>query len=493
MTLSIYLGIFDWCPNCSWWLILLLLGAWILGWLLWNWTKGSRLESEKNGLNSDIKNWKKKFTETESDLAQAKYDREKVSGEFATVKSKLADSDFRYRALEEKYTQIESTSGGNDVDVSKWENHIVDLEGQLEKSRSTNFKLQDDYSALKNKFTEMQTQLDSNDYESGETNNDEHIQALEEQQSRIADLEKKLALSYEANTKMEADYAHLKTNFGDMEMNLHEATDVDTEDFSAEREGLEARITELELLLASRPTEEESKPGEGKKKKKAKKKKNKKKKKGKGKGKNKQGEKQGSGGQNSGYALAFADSNLQIVEGIGPKIEGVLKAEGVNSWKGLSQTDTAKLREILDNAGPRYKMHDPSSWAQQADLADKNNWDKLVVLQKVLGSPDGKESDSKAEKLYLKFLGFANVKQNDHKVIEGIGPKIEGLLKDGGIKTWKELSESKVEDIQVILDAAGSRYKLANPSTWPKQAKLAADGDWTALKNYQDKLKGGKE
>jgi predicted flap endonuclease-1-like 5' DNA nuclease len=147
----------------------------------------------------------------------------------------------------------------------------------------------------------------------------------------------------------------------------------------------------------------------------------------------------------------------------------------------------------LDNAGPRYKMHDPSSWAQQADLADKNNWDKLVVLQKVLGSPDGKESDSKAEKLYLKFLGFANVKQNDHKVIEGIGPKIEGLLKDGGIKTWKELSESKVEDIQVILDAAGSRYKLANPSTWPKQAKLAADGDWTALKNYQDKLKGGKE
>ena len=143
MTLSIYLGIFDLCPNCSWWLILLLLGAWILGWLLWNWTKGSRLESEKNGLNSDIKNWKKKFTETESDLAQAKYDREKVSGEFATVKSKLADSDFRYRALEEKYTQIESTSGGNDVDVSKWENHIVDLEGQLEKSRSTNFKLQD--------------------------------------------------------------------------------------------------------------------------------------------------------------------------------------------------------------------------------------------------------------------------------------------------------------------------------------------------------------
>ena len=490
MTLSIYLGIFDWCVNCSGWLIPLLLGMWFLGWLFWEWSKGSRLRSEVNGLHGDIKNWKKKFTETESDLAQAKYDREKISGEFATVKSRLADSDVRYRAMEEKYNQIEATSGNNDVDVSKWENHIVDLEGQLEKSRSTNFKLQDDYSALKSKFTEMQTQLDSNDYESGETNSDEHIQALEEQQNRIADLERKLALSYETNTKMEADYAHLKTNYGDMEMKLHGDADANTEDFSVEREGLQARIAELELMLASRPTEEQSEPGEGKKKNEKKKKK---KKKNKGKKGNKNKEKQGSGGQNSGYALAFADSNLQIVEGIGPKIEGVLKAEEVNNWKDLSETSALRLKVILENAGPRYKMHDPSTWAEQAGLAADNNWDRLVALQKVLGSPDGKESDSKAEKLYLKFIGFASVKQNDHKVVEGIGPKIESLLKEGGIKTWKELSESKPEDIQIILDAAGSRYKLANPGTWPKQAKLAAEGDWTALKIYQDKLKGGKE
>ncbi len=488
MTLSIYLGIFDWCINCSLWLIPLLFGAWFLGWILWSWIKGSQYKSEINGLHGDIKSWKKKFTETESDLAQAKYDREKISGEFATVKSRLVDSDVRYRAMEGKYKDLESTGGGGDVDVTKWENHITDLESQLELSRNTNFKLQDDYSALKNKFTEMQTQLDSNDYESGETNSDEHLQAIEEQQNRIADLEKKLALSYEANTNMEADYANLKASYGDMEMDINKIADVPTEDFSAEREGLQARITELELMLASRSTGEESEPGEGKKKK------NKsKKKKGNGKKGNKKNKEQGSGGQNSGYALAFADSNLQIVEGIGPKIEGVLHGEGVDTWKDLSQTETDKLRAFLDNAGPRYKMHDPSSWAEQAGLADNDEWDKLVALQKVLGSPDGKESDSKAEKLYFKYLGFANVKQNDHKVIEGIGPKIESLLKEGGIKTWEKLSESKPEEIQVILDAAGSRYKLANPGTWPKQAKMADDGDWTALKIYQDKLKGGKE
>ena len=472
-----------------------MLGAWFLGWLFYHWTTGSRLQSEVNGLHDDIKNWKKKFTETESDLAQAKYDREKLSGEFATVKSKLADSDVRYQAILGKYNELESTGGG-DEDITKSEKHIADLELQLETSRNTNLKLQDDYASLKGKFTEMQIQLAStNDSEPGETISDEQIQAMEAQQTRIADLEKKLALSYEANTKMEADYAGLKANYGDLEMNLVGSGDADVEDFSTEREGFQARITELELMLTSRPTEEESEPGEGKKKKKkkSKKKKKNKNKKEKGEKEDDNNEQKIPGNQKSSYALAFAENNLQIIEGVGPKIEGVLKSEGVNTWKELSQTSTPRLREILENAGSRYKMHDPSSWAEQAGLASQDDWDKLVILQKVLGSPDGKESDSKAEKLYLKFIGFANIKHNDLKVIEGVGPKIESLLKDGGIKTWKKLSESKPEEIQEILDAAGSRYKLANPGTWPRQAKMADDGDWTSLKIYQDKLDGGKE
>jgi predicted flap endonuclease-1-like 5' DNA nuclease len=32
-------------------------------------------------------------------------------------------------------------------------------------------------------------------------------------------------------------------------------------------------------------------------------------------------------------------------------------------------------------------------------------------------------------------------KLNDLKIIEGVGPKIEQLLKEGGINTWEELGE----------------------------------------------------
>jgi predicted flap endonuclease-1-like 5' DNA nuclease len=84
-------------------------------------------------------------------------------------------------------------------------------------------------------------------------------------------------------------------------------------------------------------------------------------------------------------------------------------------------------------------------------------------------------------------------KQDDLKIVEGIGPKIEELYHNADIKTWKELSETPVEKSQAILDAAGERYKIHNPSTWAKQAELCYLGKWQELKDWQDSLDGGKE
>ncbi len=82
---------------------------------------------------------------------------------------------------------------------------------------------------------------------------------------------------------------------------------------------------------------------------------------------------------------------------------------------------------------------------------------------------------------------------DDFKKIEGIGPKIAGLLVDAEILTFAQLAETPVEKVKEILAAAGSRYAIHDPSTWGKQAKMAAAGDWDALKKWQDELDGGKE
>lgn len=76
--------------------------------------------------------------------------------------------------------------------------------------------------------------------------------------------------------------------------------------------------------------------------------------------------------------------------------------------------------------------------------------------------------------------------------IEGIGPKIAGILNAHGIHTFADLAEAAVEELQKCLEEAGPRYRLANPETWPAQARLAADGKWLELDELQNKLKGGR-
>jgi large subunit ribosomal protein L17 len=79
------------------------------------------------------------------------------------------------------------------------------------------------------------------------------------------------------------------------------------------------------------------------------------------------------------------------------------------------------------------------------------------------------------------------------KKIEGIGPKIEELLNAANILTFEALANTEASAIKTILDNAGSNFKTHDPTTWPKQADMAAKGLWDELKAWQDVLDGGKE
>jgi predicted flap endonuclease-1-like 5' DNA nuclease len=82
---------------------------------------------------------------------------------------------------------------------------------------------------------------------------------------------------------------------------------------------------------------------------------------------------------------------------------------------------------------------------------------------------------------------------DDLKRIEGIGPKIAGVLQKAGVLTFAQLAETEVDGIKRILEESDPRLlRVARPATWPEQAKLAAAGDWEALATLQSELKGGR-
>lgn len=87
---------------------------------------------------------------------------------------------------------------------------------------------------------------------------------------------------------------------------------------------------------------------------------------------------------------------------------------------------------------------------------------------------------------------LSRTKTDDLKIVEGIGPAIEKLLHEAGITTWNQLAGTPAERIREVLRAAGSRFTMHDPSTWPRQAELAAAGRFAELQTLQDELSGGR-
>ncbi len=80
----------------------------------------------------------------------------------------------------------------------------------------------------------------------------------------------------------------------------------------------------------------------------------------------------------------YEQDDLKIIEGIGPKISQVLADAGITTWEKLAETQAEEIKEILHKAGNRYKIHDPSTWPQQAQFAANRNWKKLKEYQDYL-------------------------------------------------------------------------------------------------------------
>ena len=74
--------------------------------------------------------------------------------------------------------------------------------------------------------------------------------------------------------------------------------------------------------------------------------------------------------------------------------------------------------------------------------------------------------------------------------IEGVGPKVAGLLNDAGITTFAALAGTNIDRLNQILE--GAELQFMNPESWPEQAALAAKGDWKAFEKLTAELKGGR-
>lgn len=165
---------------------------------------------------------------------------------------------------------------------------------------------------------------------------------------------------------------------------------------------------------------------------------------------------------------------LTNIEGIGDFLEKKLNNIGVFSYEDIANWTPGRIDEVTGKIGYIPGRIEKDNWVGQAAL----------LLQKELQTPAPTTTTEEASK---------DKKATDLKIIEGIGPKIEEVLKDAGIEDWSALAAAEPGNLKDILEEAGDQYRMHNPYTWPLQARLAAAGRWEEFKTYQEELKGGKE
>lgn len=163
--------------------------------------------------------------------------------------------------------------------------------------------------------------------------------------------------------------------------------------------------------------------------------------------------------------------DLKLINGVGPFIEKKLNALGLYTYQQISQFDDELVDQVTDAIEFFPGRIARDNWVGQAAALYQTKQTNPEALKKPKATPSN---------------------PNDLKVIEGVGPKIEELLNKGGITNWSELAGAPVAKLQEILDAAGDRYRIHDPGTWPKQAELLASGDFAGFKEYTDFLQGGK-
>ncbi len=76
--------------------------------------------------------------------------------------------------------------------------------------------------------------------------------------------------------------------------------------------------------------------------------------------------------------------DFTVIEGIGPKINELIHAANIHTYKELAGTEVDKIKNILDQAGSNFALAKPDTWPEQSELAAENRWGILRKWQDVL-------------------------------------------------------------------------------------------------------------
>ncbi|MGB5369270.1 MAG: 30S ribosomal protein S2 [Flavobacteriaceae bacterium] len=190
------------------------------------------------------------------------------------------------------------------------------------------------------------------------------------------------------------------------------------------------------------------------------------------------------------YLIPSNDDASKSIEIIMREVTDAI-AEGLTERKSEKQSD----REGDDDDSSEEVVRAPKikkavKVAPKQAVEDTEEEVAAAEAEEIVEEAPVKEKAPKAKAAHA-AAKTTKAKADDLTKVEGIGPKAAEALVNAGLATYADLAKSKPDAIKEILNAASSRMAHLDPTSWPKQAKMAADGEWDKLKTWQDNAKGG--
>ena len=190
----------------------------------------------------------------------------------------------------------------------------------------------------------------------------------------------------------------------------------------------------------------------------------------------------------SGQARSSNSSDrddLTQLEGIDSKTQQALYNAGYYRFSDFANADEKQLKNALAKSNLNVSTSDTWGWIRLASIAQEQQGSNREY-----GSSRGNNSKRSKNNRSVKRQSWTteeinNAAANDDLTrISGVDTASAKLLKNSGIRTFRQLYKAGPERIAQIFENAGNKFKMIDTSQWAPQAKYAMNNDWNGLTQW---------
>lgn len=158
--------------------------------------------------------------------------------------------------------------------------------------------------------------------------------------------------------------------------------------------------------------------------------------------------------------------DLTAINGVGPKIQGILNKEGVHTFRQIADLRAADIRNLDEKLGSFGGRIIRDEWVKQAK----------AMLKKGSGvaSATSRKARTSSGHIPKKNSRSSHRQNDDLTLIKGVGPKIQAILNKEGIYQFSQISSFKTADIRALSSKLGSFTDRITRDNWIQQAKKLA-------------------